>query len=93
MLLILDRMLVRRPCHTSVPVHPREWFRNGRPPNWGEGEIEIHGHDDDDDDGIQRFSRVAPVHPHTQLPLGEGCRWEREALDNLDCTVMAFFMP
>ncbi|CAK9008703.1 Pentatricopeptide repeat-containing protein, partial [Durusdinium trenchii] len=71
----------------------REWFRNGRPPNWGEGEIEIHGHDDDDDDGIQRFSRVAPVHPHTQLPLGEGCRWEREALDNLDCTVMAFFMP
>ncbi|CAK9007365.1 unnamed protein product [Durusdinium trenchii] len=64
---------------------PPERFKNGRPPGWGEGEIEISNGN--------IFSRVAPEHPHTKMPLGAGCRWEREALDNLGCTVMAFFMP
>ncbi|CAK9095725.1 Pentatricopeptide repeat-containing protein, partial [Durusdinium trenchii] len=67
----------------------RERFRNGRPAGWGEGSIEIY----EGRGRTHKYSRVAPMHPHTKLPLGEGCRWEREALDNLDCTVMAFFMP
>ncbi|CAK9015507.1 Pentatricopeptide repeat-containing protein [Durusdinium trenchii] len=44
----------------------RESFRNGRPPGWGEGEINIDG---------KRFSRVAPMHPDTLKPLGEGCAY------------------
>ncbi|CAK9010058.1 unnamed protein product [Durusdinium trenchii] len=60
----------------------RESFRNGRPPGWGEGEINIDG---------KRFSRVAPMHPDTLKPLGEGCRWERQALDGLNFPVYVFF--
>ena len=30
-----------------------------------------------------QFSREAPVHPRINLPLGEGCRWERKTLDPL----------
>ncbi|CAK9034935.1 unnamed protein product [Durusdinium trenchii] len=63
----------------------REMFHNGRPRGWGEGDIEIKG--------AGTFSRVAPVHPHTLRPLGEGCRWERQALDGLDFPVYVFFMP
>ncbi|CAK9088314.1 unnamed protein product [Durusdinium trenchii] len=63
----------------------REQFRNGRPAGWGTGKIQISN-------GMT-FSRVAPVHPHTGLPLGEGCRWERQALDSLEFPVFVFFMP
>ena len=62
----------------------RETFRNGRPDKWGEGVIEIDG---------DEFSRQAPVHPRTNLPLGEGCRWERQTLDQMDFPVYALFMP
>ena len=63
----------------------RETFRNGRPDGWGRGSIEITGG--------REFSRVAPVHRRTSLPLGEGCRWERMILDQLDFPVYVFFMP
>ena len=43
--------------------------------------------------GGGEFSREAPVHPRTNLPLGEGCRWERQTLDQMDFPVYAFFMP
>ncbi|CAE7480057.1 pum [Symbiodinium natans] len=63
----------------------KEAFRNGRPDCWGEGMIRIsHG---------CAFRRKAPVHPDTQKPLGVGCRWERQVLDNLEIPVYAFFMP
>ncbi|CAE7260333.1 ANK1, partial [Symbiodinium pilosum] len=52
----------------------KENFRNGRPDGWGEGKIVIEG---------SEFDRAAPVHPRTQLPLGVGCRWERQALDGM----------
>ena len=39
------------------------------------------------------FSREAPVHPRTNLPLGEGRRWERMTLDQLDFPVYAFSCP
>ena len=70
-------------CARSCP-QLRETFRNGRPNKWGEGVIEIDGFE---------FSREAPVHPRTNLPLGEGCRWERQTLDRMDFPVYAFFMP
>ena len=63
----------------------REAFRHGRPANWGEHTIEIAG--------WGQVSRVAPVHERTQLPLGEGCRWERRTLDHLSFPVYAFFVP
>ena len=39
------------------------------------------------------FERRAPLHPHTGLPLGNGCRWERSVLDQLEFPVYVFFMP
>ncbi|CAE7497590.1 ANK1 [Symbiodinium pilosum] len=64
---------------------PKETFRNGRPESWGEGRIRTSGGPE--------FDRAAPVHPRTQLPLGVGCRWERQALDGMEFPVYAFFMP
>ena len=66
-------------------VSLREQFRNGRPAGWGTGKIQISN-------GMT-FSRVAPVHPHTGRPLGEGCRWERQALDRQNFAVYAYFVP
>ncbi|CAK8985930.1 unnamed protein product [Durusdinium trenchii] len=63
----------------------KEQFRNGRPAGWGTGKIQISN-------GMT-FSRVAPVHPHTGRPLGEGCRWERQALDRQNFAVYAYFVP
>jgi len=64
---------------------PRERFRNGRPDSWGVGKIQVS------QDAC--FDRLAPIHPDTGLPLGNGCRWERSVLDNMDFPVYAFFMP
>ncbi|CAJ1386669.1 unnamed protein product, partial [Effrenium voratum] len=64
---------------------PRECFKNGRPEGWGCGKITIHGAD--------TFEREAPIHPRTGLPLGQGCRWERQALDGMDFPVYVFFIP
>ncbi|CAE7263974.1 unnamed protein product [Symbiodinium natans] len=66
----------------------KETFRNGRPEGWGQGTIEI--------DHVVRtfgYAREAPVHEWTKLPLGEGCRWERQTLDKMNFPVYAFFMP
>lgn len=40
-----------------------------------------------------KFNREAPVDQRTRLPLGQGCRWERQALDSLEFPVFVFFMP
>ncbi|CAE7357966.1 unnamed protein product [Symbiodinium natans] len=64
---------------------PPERFQNGRPASWGEGRIQVS-------DG-KSFERRAPLHPHTGLPLGNGCRWERSVLDQLEFPVYVFFMP
>ncbi|CAK8999895.1 unnamed protein product [Durusdinium trenchii] len=66
----------------------KEQFRNGRPENWGKGMIRVSRRGQS-----WQFSREAPVHPHTRKPLGEGCRWERQALDGMGFAVYAFFMP
>ncbi|CAE7325302.1 pum [Symbiodinium sp. CCMP2592] len=63
---------------------PREVFKNGKPEGWGEGKIKID---------YSTFERRAPVHERTKQPLGVGCRWERQVLDNLGFPVYAFFMP
>merc|ERR1711974_507696 len=56
---------------------PRERFRNGRPHAWGEGDIRIIS-----GSAKHSFHRGAQIHPDTQQPLGQGCRWERQALDS-----------
>ncbi|CAK8989412.1 unnamed protein product [Durusdinium trenchii] len=67
---------------------PKEDFRNGRPKRWGTGRIQIPSEEHGGD-----FNREAPVHERTNLPLGQGCRWERLALDGLGFPVFVFFMP
>ncbi|CAJ1361959.1 unnamed protein product [Effrenium voratum] len=64
---------------------PRECFKNGLPEGWGCGKITIAG--------AGTFEREAPIHPRTGLPLGQGCRWERQALDGMDFPVYVFFTP
>lgn len=68
---------------------PEESFRNKKPAGWGTATIEIwrDGHPE------KRFDRRAKVHPDTGLPLGEGCRWERQVLDCQDFPVYCYFMP
>jgi len=61
-----------------------EQFRHPKPYGWGTGNIPISG---------TNFRRVAKVHPDTKLPLGEGCRWERQVLDSQNFPVHCYFMP
>ena len=65
-------------------MDPRESFKNGRPDGWGTGTILI--------DGVE-YQRQAPIHPRTGKPLGQGCRWERHALDGFPFPVYVFFIP
>jgi len=72
---------------------PEEVFQNEKPEGWGSGELRLQGSEAAPLDKPLQFIREAPIHPHTQKPLGFGCRWERQCMDAKPYEVRCFFYP
>uniref|UniRef100_A0A7S4WK45 Uncharacterized protein n=1 Tax=Alexandrium monilatum TaxID=311494 RepID=A0A7S4WK45_9DINO len=69
-----------------------EEFENARPAGWGSGAIVVEGSEWCEGPEFEA-NREARIHPDTGLPLGNGCRWERQCMDKKPYEVRCFFLP
>lgn len=71
---------------------PEEEFQNVKPAGWGSGNVIVES-SEFCPGPEQEYDREAKTHPDTGLPLGHGCRWERQCMDAKPYEVRCFFLP
>jgi len=71
---------------------PTEEFVSPKPAGWGHGTLRLQGSEWCPGPEFE-LKREALTHPDTGLPLGHGCRWERQCMDKKPYEVRCFFLP